>query len=712
MTTPHPKPLAADPLLDSLAFLARFFGRAVEADQIVGGMPRHQGRIDLTHLDEAARNAGLGLTRHAEAPATVKPTALPALVVDASGDAIVVLHRKADQVEVHQPGIEGTRWMPLADLVESHPGQWIFVRPHLRFDQRSLIYHLDKPQRWFWDVFRRNRKIYGWALLATVVINLLGAVVPFYTMAIYDRVVPNNATDSLWVLTTAVVVITVFDMVMKLLRGYLVESAARRADVQLSSNIFSQAVRLRAASRPASGGVLANLVRDFEAVREFAASSTITLLGDLPFMLFFLVVIALIGGWLALVPLTLIPITLGVSWWLRKPIGKALNANMEESSQRTAHLFEVMNGLDSVKCLNAEAWARRRWESLTVRISESTMRMREWATGGNHFATSMTGLSTIMIVMFGALLIAEGELTLGQLIATSMLAGRAMAPANQIAGLILRFESVKTALGALEQIMTSPTDDREDSLYLPNLKGDIRFSDVHFGYPDAPPLLAGLNLRIAPGERVGFIGRIGSGKTTLLKMLLNLYGADQGAVTIDGISVSEMDPHALRRQIGYVPQDVVLFHGSVKENILLGSTDVSDEALIAAVRTACLEDTLARMPQGLGTQVGERGERLSGGQRQAVAIARALAHEPTMLLLDEPSSMMDPGTEAQLINNLRERPDMTLLLVTHRTAMLPLVDRLVVMDNGKVIADGPRDEILRRLAGNRPTPSAATAAAA
>ncbi|MBX3687066.1 MAG: type I secretion system permease/ATPase [Rhodocyclaceae bacterium] len=688
-----------DALLDRLIFLARFFGQTVEAGRITGGVPLTDGRITLVELDECAARAGLTLSAARIPAMQIRASMLPALLVDQTGDALTVLHRRGDEVEVAAAGIDGSKWIALDLLQKEHPGRWFFVRPIFRFDARSLLYHLPRPRRWFWDAFLANRWIYGWALLATVLVNLFGAVIPFYTMAVYDRVVPNNALDSLWVLTSAAVTITVFDLVMKLLRSYLVESAARKADLAMSSHVFAHALQLRAASRPASGGVLANVVRDFESVREFASSATLNLLGDMPFMLFFLAVIAMIGGWMVAVPLLLIPLTLGVSWWLRKPISTELASNMQEGAQRTAHLFEVMNGLDTVKGMGADAWARRKWEMLTVKISESTLRMREWSAFGSNFAIMMTGLSTVLLVMVGALLIADGKLSLGQLIAVSMLSSRALAPASQLAGLILRSQQVKMSLEALDKIMISPIDEHSGALHMPTLEGRIEFRDVHFAYPNSPPLLKGLNLRIAPGEKVGFIGRIGSGKSTLMRMLLNIYSPDQGAVLIDGLSVKQIEPLSLRRQIGYVPQDVVLFHGDIRENILLGASDVSDADLLQAIRGACLEDTLAQLPQGLGSEVGERGERLSGGQRQAVAIARALVRRPRLLLLDEPSSMMDPATEFQLIQNLRKVPDMTMLLVTHRTAMLPLVDRLVVLDQGMVVADGPRDEILRQLQG-------------
>ena len=699
----------SDAVLDSLLFLARHHGRQLEGQQLTAGIPLENGRITENELHECAARAGLAVTPSELRAEQVKASMLPALIVCENGDAVSVMHRDGSRFECVVPGVRGSSWVEAQKLEADYPGRWNFIRPVFHFDVRSLLYHLPKPRRWFWDVFQANKSIYLWALLATVVINLLAIVIPFYTMAVYDRVIPNNALDSLWVLTSAAVAVTVFDLLNKLLRSYMLEAAARKADIALSSNIFAHSLRLRAASRPASGGVLANVIRDFETVRDFFTSTTLTLLGDLPFMLLFLAIIALLGGWLVLVPIILIPLALGVAWLIRKPLSTIINDNMKESAARTAHLFEVMNGLDTVKGMGAEAWARRKWEGLTVLMSDNGLKMREMVAFGNNTVAMLTGLTTILLVMFGAMQVAANEMTLGQLIAITMLSGRAMAPVAQIAGLFIRWEQTKVALHALDKVMESPVDGGAGDLHLPALKGNIELRDVQFAYPQSPPLLKNINLKIRPGEKVGFIGRIGSGKSTLMRLMLNIYSPDQGSVLIDGISVGQIDPLSLRRQIGYVPQDVTLFHGDIKENILLGANDVNDQQLLEAVRLACLEETLSQMPQGLATEVGERGERLSGGQRQAVAIARALARHPRLLLLDEPSSMMDPATENQLINNLRGMKEITLMLVTHRTAMLPLVDRLVLLDQGRIVLDGPRDEVLKRLQATAPSVDGETA---
>jgi len=701
-----PNEASIDGVIDQLLFLAHFFGKRADPVQLLADTPVMNGRISEAQILECAQRGGLALSRAKKKVAEFKPSELPALAMSKDGgDPLILLRRDGDSFECVQAGIRGTVKLAVGQVAADHAGLVWFVRPMVFFDTRSLLYYLPRPRRWFWDTLLANKAIYGWALLAAVLTNIFAAVIPFYTMSVYDRVVPNNALDSLWVLTGAVLAVALFDLVIKLLRSYLLESAARKADITMSSLVFAQALRLRAASRPASGGVLANIVRDFESVREFVTSTTLTVLGDVPFMLFFLVLVAIIGHWLVLVPLVLIPLTVLVSVLVRRPLTRLLGSNMQESAQRTAHLFEVMNGVDTIKSLGAEAWARRQWEMLTVKISENSVQMREWTSFSTYISLLVTNLDSILIVMFGAMMIGSGDLTMGQLIAVSMLASRAITPATQIAALVVRYEQTRQALQALDKIMESPTDETADSLQLPRLSGRLDFRDVHFAYPGGAPLLKGLNLTIHPGERVGFIGRIGSGKSTLFKLLINLYGPEQGTVMVDGMSVNQLEPQSLRRQIGYVPQDVVLFHGDIRENILLGGSQASDAELLEALRLSCLDETLAQMPNGLGTQVGERGERLSGGQRQAVSIARALVQQPRMLLLDEPSSMMDPATEARLIDNLRSIKGITMLLVTHRMAMLPLVDRLVVLDQGRVVLDGPRNDVLRKLQGG-PAPVA------
>jgi len=686
-------------LYDSIVFLAGFLGTAVHASRLEALLASGPASSLFDRLDEACTQSGLSATPLPARPQR-RATELPALLLAADGRALVVLQRHDDdgRFDCHLPGVNGSTRMDAAAVAREVPGgRWFAIRPTMHFDQRSLLYTLPRAGRWFWDTFNRNRWIFRWALLGTLALNVFGALVPFYTMAVYDRVIPNNALNSLGVLTVAVALLIGFELLMRMLRSHLLESAARRMDVAMSAQVFAQCLRLRASSRPASGGVLANTVRDFESVRDFFATGTLTLLGDLPFVLLFVLVIWLVGGWLAAVPLAVMPLMLMVAWVARGPLARRVNEGMREGTQRTAHLFETMNGLDTVKALGAEAWSRRKWEGLTQAIAGNTLQTREIVARVNYINASLQSIAGVAVVGFGAFMVGEHALTLGQIIAVSLLTGRALGPVGQIAGLIVRWQQTKLSYEALNKIMEAPTDDAEVALQAPPLTGALEFRDVSFAYGNNPPAVERLSLKIRPGERVGIIGKLGSGKSTMLRLILNQYEPKTGSVLVDELVTTQLDALSLRRQIGYVPQDVTLFHGSLRENIELGRTSLGDAALLDAMRNACLDDIVAQLPGGIGTQVGERGERLSGGQRQAVAIARALLPRPRLVLLDEPSSMFDPGTEQRLIARLRLLTDTTIVLVTHRMAMLALIDRLIVMDRGRIVADGPRDQVLAAL---------------
>jgi len=703
-------PPAPHPLLGAAAFVGRLLGVPLQLERLRVELATQaaspQAALPMSTAQALLAQAGLAAS---VLPATQarRPTEMPALLLGPDGRCVVIITLAPGRCECHVPGIEGSTWLSDEALQQEVPGgQWLAVRAPLHFDRRSLLYTLPTAGRWFWDTFHRNRWMLGWALLATLVLNLIGALLPFYNMAVYDRVIPHGALGSLTALSLGAVILIGFELVLRLLRSHLLDAAARRMDVGLSAQVYAQALRMRAAHRPASGGVLANTVRDLESVREFFANSSLTVLGDLPFMLLYVAVIAIVGHWLALVPLLAMPVLLAIGLSARRPLAAKVREAMQESTQRTAHLFESMNGLDHIKALGAEAWARRKWEGLTQAIATNSVQTRAITSRVQYLNAAVLALAGVAVVVVGAVLASEQAMTMGQIIAVSMLTGRALAPISQIAGMIVRWEQTRLSYEALNKIMAAPSDEAVGSLQAPPLSGAVEFRDVGFAYPGQPPVIERLGLRMAAGERVGIIGRLGSGKSTVLRLALNQYEPASGSILLDDIVHTQMDPLSLRRQIGYVPQDVTLFHGSLRENIELGRVQTDDQALLAALHTSGLDEVVAQLPQGVGTQVGERGERLSGGQRQLAALARALLTRPRLLLLDEPSSMLDPASEQKLIARLRALPDTTIVLVTHRMAMLALVDRLIVMDKGRVVADGPRDQVLQALAQQATTGAA------
>ena len=538
--------------------------------------------------------------------------------------------------------------------------------------------------------------------LAAVLLNLFALASPLFIMNVYDRVVPNNAIETLWVLASGVLVVFGFDFLLKVLRGHFVDTAGRIADIKLASAVFAQVMGLQMAARPVSAGAFANDLREFESLRDFFTSASITALVDLPFLLLFIGVIWLIGGWLALVPAIAVPLVLAVGLLLQLPLNRSIRASLREAAQRHGILVESISGLETIKSVGAESRAQGAWERVVAASAKSAGVSRFYAALATHITSLASNLVTVCIVILGVYQIGAGELTTGALIACSILAGRAMAPLAQVAGVLNRYHQARAALDRLDTVMALPVERPADRRFLhrPRIEGALELKHVTFTYPRQNlPALADVSFRIAPGERVGLVGRVGSGKTTVEKLLLGLYAPDSGAVLVDGTELRQMDPADLRRNIGCVPQDLFLFQGTLRENIALAAPHADDEAVLRAARIAGVEEFAARHPMGYDLVVGERGEALSGGQRQAVAIARALLLEPPILVLDEPTSFMDNAAESRFKARLAAELDgRTLVLITHRISLLTLVDRLIVLDAGRVVADGPREEVVKVLA--------------
>ena len=693
-----------DELLECLLILARSHGEAVSADAVLAGLPLEQGRLTPALFERAARRAGLSSRVVRQPLAALKAELFPVVLLQQGNRACLLVGRSADgrSVELVHPEIgEAALWLPIEQVEPGYSGRAIYARPRLRFDARSPEVSSGRHGHWFWSVIADNRALYRDVLLAAFLTNLFALAMPMFTMNVYDRVVPNQAFDTLAVLAVGLLLVLVGDLVLRVLRGRFVDLAGSRADVRLSARIMERVLGLRMEQRPASAGSFAANLRAFESVRDFIGSATVVAFIDLPFALIFVLVTAWIA-WPMLIPLAFGSLLLlSYALAVQGRMHELAETSYRASAQRNATLVESLVGFETVKALGAEGPLQRKWEHSAALLARIGARLRLLSSSASHGSAFVQQLVNLAVVILGVWLIAGHELTMGGLIACTMLASRAMAPIGQVSGLLVQYHNASTALTSLDGLMKREVERPDDAGFIArgSLRGAIEFRDVSFQYPgQATPALRDVSFRILPGEKVGILGRMGSGKTTIEKLVLGLYRPTAGAVLIDGIDQRQIDPAELRRQIGYVQQDVMLFYGTLRENITLAAPLAEDADLLKAAGTAGILDWVNQHPQGFDMLVGERGESLSGGQRQGVAIARALLNDPPLLLLDEPTSAMDHTSEEAVKRSLagyaRGR---TLLLVSHRSSLLDLVDRLIVIDAGRVVADGPREQVVAAL---------------
>ena len=710
-----------DPVLAALAQLTGLLGAPISADALATGLPLHENRMTPELAQRAARRAGFAarLVRRRRL-AAISPLNLPCLLALADGGACLLVGLTADGVaELVLPETGGAARVKVADLEPRFTGLVLLLSPRYAPDARADAAPQTRAGDWFWGALSGLWPIYGHVAIAAFAINLLGIAGSIYTMNVYDRVVPNNAIETLWVLTIGVMIAYGFDFLLRTVRAYFVDAAGKGADAVLAGRLFEQVMAMRLEARPASTGALASNLREYESLREFFTSATLVTLVDLPFVFVYVTVAWLIAGHVALVPLLALPVVIVVGLALQVPLRRAVERNQAEAAQKHAILVESIEGIETLKVAGAEGRSQRLWERFVAAAARSSMTGRVIANLAVNFTLLATNVASVTVILIGVSEIAAGHLTMGALIAATILTGRAMTPLGQIATLLVRVNQSMVALKALDRLMQAPRERPHDASYVrrPNLRGQIEFSEIAFAYPagGAPGAavlaLRGVSLFIGAGERVGIVGRIGSGKSTLARLIAGLYLPQQGSILIDGTDLRQIDPAELRRQIGYVPQDAFLVFGSVRDNITVGWPQADDEAVLRAATVAGVDDFVKQRPRGYDLAVGERGQYLSGGQRAAVTIARALLADPPILLLDEPTGAMDNTSEQRFRQRLEQiLPGKTLVLVTHRGSMLALVDRLIVLDQGRIVADGPKQKVLEDLAAG--TIRAATGKAA
>jgi ATP-binding cassette subfamily C protein LapB len=712
-------------IIEHIALTTRLLGAPVSEAALSAEVVRDKKlNVNFHSLVEVLRSHGFENTLSKRSLEDIPSLAVPVVLILHNEEAAVVTKiegvGRARKYHIRQTdGL--AQELDYAQLSVLYLGYCWFIKPKMVSDARSELpeYHL--PKSWFWKVIWRFRSYYYQVILATFIINFLALVSSLYVMNVYDRVIPNQAYETLWVLSIGVFLAIAFEFAAKMIRGHLTDIAGKKADLIISSALFRRVLALRLADRPASSGSYANNLREFEAVREFMTSASLLTLVDLPFLLLFVTVIAIIGGKLALVPLTIIPIVIIVGFLVQRPLSRHINESMKESSQRSGLAVEAIEGIETLKTNNATSWAQQRWDEYTAKTSAASIKVKDTSNFMINFTIGMQQLNTVGLVLLGTYLIhAENpaeRITMGALIAAVILSGRALSPLSQIAGLATRFQQAKLALEGVNNIVQRPIERDPERKYitLDRVEGGIAFDNVSFQYQEETgAAVSDLKLNIRPGEKVGVLGRIGSGKSTMLKLASGLYDSAKGNITLDGVDMRQLDPNFLRSEVVLLSQQPRLFLGTLRENMDLARFDgySTDQELLAALKRFGLDRIIRNHPRGLDMPLGEDGLGLSGGQKQIIALARMTLRHPKVVLLDEPTTGLDQATERMALNAVAQwSKDKTMVVVTHRPQVLQIVNRIIVMDNGKVVMDGPRDLVLQKLMQNE-AQSAKPAAAA
>jgi len=688
-------------LLEALIHVARYHGLVANKAELSRGLPMTEGGLPVSGLDEAARRLGLVVRIEQRDLSAVPNVTLPVIMLVEGEPAVVVekIDRDRGTVQIQSEAPGGIREVETKNLIGPKLPVVVFVSLASRKTERDLP--PETPRDWFWSAVRRFWPNYTQVVVAALIGNLLGLASPLFIMNVYDRVIPNLAIPTLWVLTLGVLIAFLFDFLFKMLRMQIVDETGRRVDMAVAGRLFDHFLRLKMIGRPASTGAVANQVRDLDSVRDALTSSTVIAATDLLFIGIFVWVMWFLVGPLAWVPALAIPIVIAVTGCVQIPLSKALSESQTDAARRQSVLVETVSSLETIKVSGGESWFRRAWDRAVAAASRSTTKARYWANIAASFTGVVFQLVSIVIVVWGVFLVLEGRITVGALIAANILAGRVLAPLNNISQTLARLLHARNALRSLDALMKSETETGTTARDIASsANGGITFQSVSLTYPGGGvPALDGISFAAEAGEKIGIIGRVGSGKSSLVRILSGLYEPQSGTYLLGGIDTRQFSAADVRATVGLCLQDAELFTGTLRENILIGAPYASSSDLERAVQLAGVDFFSARHPDGLDMHIEERGRSLSGGQRQAVALARCLIRSPKIICLDEPTAYLDIMSERQLCDRLRQiaGEGITLFIATHRDGPLDLVDRILLLDKGKLLMDGPKDVVVARL---------------
>jgi ATP-binding cassette subfamily C protein LapB len=689
---------AHDPLRQGLLLLCKQLGRPLSDAELTHGIALEHGRLPLQRVPRALRRVDINAKVSAQPLAQMSGYLLPALLLLKDGRSLLLVQLEGEQARVLLSEADGgEQRMSVPELQALYSGVAVFAKCRYRPDGRSGEYAAAPKQHWFFTPLKRLWRSYVEVTLAAFIANLLAAASALFAMQVYDRVVPNSAFDTLWILAGGVSLAIIIDGVLRIMRGHLLNVLGKRLDLQLSTLLFGRVLSTRLAAKPASMGAFSTQVREFESVREFFTSSSAALISDLPFVLLFLLLIALIGGQVVWVPVLACVLMVLPGLLCQRLLGHLSRQNLREGSLKNATLLEAYEHLETVKASRAEGRCLQQWESLNADLAGTAMRTHALASTLSYSASIVQQLCYVGVVVFGVYRINEGAMTVGALVACSILASRAIAPLSQVANILGRWQHTKVAMEGLDQLMSAEQERPDGKRFVrkQRLYGQYQLHAVRLAYGDSAPVVDVQSLQINAGERVALLGGNGAGKSSLLRLLSGLLDARSGRLLLDNVSLSQIDPADRQRGIGYLPQEVALLHGTLRDNLNLENAALSDEELLAALDGVGLGAFVRAHPQGLDLLL-QGNASLSGGQRQAVGLARVLLQDPAIVLLDEPTAAFDQTSELQVINYLQQwLGQRTLIITTHKKSMLALVQRAVVLRQGQVVMDGPIQNVVQ-----------------
>ena len=692
--------LEADPMELCLMAAAREFGQSLSLATLRRFREGTENGVSIERLVNLAERLGFLVGLAEMNLRQLDADLFPALLLSRSGRVILVTKKSGETCTVFDPSVskQDLGVARLQDLESAYEPQIVLLRCRDRADNSADTSSSDG--HWFWSTIFQSKWAYSQVLLAAAVSNVLGLATSIFIMVVYDRVLPNEATESLLALTFGVGIALLFDFIIRSLRAFFIDRAGQRADLSMGRQIFERLIDLQMRARRGATGAIANTMREFESLRDFITSATLVGVVDLPFVVLFIFVISVVGGPLAIVPAVAVPLVLIVGLTVQPILSRMAEQSHSEGQNKQSVLVETITGLETIKTVGAARVMRRRWDRALANQSDHSMRSRAAAQLALNATAFAQQAAQVMIVFYGVFLIMAGSVSMGALIACVILTGRTLAPLAQLAQTLTRLSQARASYRSINALMQLPTENSGARNWLVHqqLGGSVEFRDVDFSYPDQKaPSLCSVSFQIEQGERVAIIGKVGSGKSTLGRLLTGTYAPDTGHILIGGEDTSQIAPFDLRNSIATLLQEVWLFSGTVRENIAVGAERPTDEDILRASRQAGAHEFISKHPLGYDLRIGENGAGLSGGQRQSIALARAFVGHKPVLFLDEPTSAMDVRSEMALISVLRDLdPDQTLILVTHRTALLEAVDRVIVLEDGRIALDGPKEALERR----------------